>query len=72
MDINAYGCKILTTYSIDTLFTVCVNRIQGGNVWIFERTLASKKYSVCVSEEVSDQPLTYVSIGQIGSPVKRF
>ena len=30
------------------------NHIQGGNVWIFERTLASKKYSVCASEEVSD------------------
>ena len=57
---------------LTTLFAVCVDRIQGGNVWIFERTLASKKYSVCVSEKVSDQPLTYVTIRQIGGPVKHF
>ena len=57
---------------LTTLFAVCVDRIQGGNVWIFERTLASKKYSVCVLEKASGQPLTYVSIRQIGGPVKHF
>lgn len=24
-------------------FAVCVDRIQGGNVWIFKRTLASRR-----------------------------
>ena len=51
-------------------FVLTVSRV--GMSGYLKELLRVTGYSIYVLQEVSDQPLTYVSIGQTGGSVKRF